>query len=37
MSVDFPEPVEPMIAVKLPGCVVNEMSRKTGSSAPGYW
>ena len=35
-KVDLPAPVEPMIAVVVPGMAVNEMCLSTGSSAPGY-
>ena len=35
MSVDLPLPVLPTIAVVSPGAARNEMSRRTGSSAPG--
>src|SRR5699024_3967808 len=34
--VDFPEPVEPMIAVVVPGRAVKFRSSRTGTSAPGY-
>ena len=34
--VDLPLPVLPTMAVVWPGRAVNEMSRTTGSSAPGY-
>ncbi len=36
-SVDFPEPVLPMIAVLVPGRAVSEISCSTARSAPGYW
>ena len=35
-SVVLPAPVEPMIAVVVPGVAVKLMCDKTGASAPGY-
>ena len=37
ISVDLPEPVEPMIAVVVPGATAKLTSSSTGASAPGYW